>query len=35
LDEVSGKASREYECGIIVDEDFETAVHELHQEKIE
>ena len=35
LDVLSGKAWRDYECGIIVDEDFETAVHELHQEKIE
>ncbi len=29
LDVLSGKASRDYECGIKVDEDFETAVHEL------
>jgi hypothetical protein len=29
LDVLSDKASREYECGIKVDEDFETVVHEL------
>ena len=29
LDVLSGKASRDYSCGIKVDEDFETAVHEL------
>jgi hypothetical protein len=29
LDVLSGKASRNYSCGIKVDEDFETAVHEL------
>jgi hypothetical protein len=29
LDVLSGKDSRDYECGIKVDEDFETAVHEL------
>jgi hypothetical protein len=29
LDVLSGKASRDYACGIKVDEDFETAVHEL------
>ena len=29
LDVLSGKTSRDYECGIKVDEDFETAVHEL------
>jgi hypothetical protein len=28
LDVLSGKASRDYACGIKVDEDFETAVHE-------
>ena len=27
LDVLSGKASRDYACGIKVDEDFETAVH--------
>jgi hypothetical protein len=25
----SGKASRDYACGIKVDEEFETAVHEM------
>ena len=29
LDVLSGKASRDYACGIKVDEEFETAVHEL------
>jgi hypothetical protein len=29
LDVLSGKASRDYECGIKLGEDFETAVHEL------
>jgi hypothetical protein len=29
LDVLSGKASRDYSCGIKVDEAFETAVHEL------
>jgi hypothetical protein len=29
LDVLSGKASRDYTCGIKVDEDFETVVHEL------
>ncbi len=29
LDVLSGKASRDYECGIKSGEDFETAVHEL------
>jgi len=29
LDVLSSKASRDYSCGIKVDEDFETAVHEL------
>ena len=29
LDVLSGKTSRDYACGIKVDEDFETAVHEL------
>ncbi len=29
LDILSGKASRNYACGIKVDEDFETVVHEL------
>ena len=29
LDVLSGKASRDYSCGIKVDEVFETAVHEL------
>jgi len=29
LDVLSGQASRDYECGIKVDEDFETTVHEL------
>jgi hypothetical protein len=29
LDDLSGKFSYDYECGIKVDEDFETTVHEL------
>jgi len=29
LDVLSDKVSRDYECGIKVDEDFETTVHEL------
>jgi len=29
LDVLSGKASRDYACGIKVDEEFETAVYEL------
>jgi hypothetical protein len=29
LDVLSGKASRDYECGIKSGEDFETTVHEL------
>ena len=29
LDVLSGKASRDYTCGIKVDEEFETTVHEL------
>jgi len=29
LDVLSGKASRDYACGVKVDEDFETAVHKL------
>ncbi len=29
LDVLSGKDSRDYECGIKLDEDFETSVHEL------
>ena len=29
LDVLSGKASRDYACGIKIDEEFETAVHEL------
>ena len=29
LDVLSGKASRDYACGITIDEEFETAVHEL------
>ena len=29
LDVLSGKASRDYACGIKVDKDFETAVYEL------
>ena len=29
LDVLSGKTSRDYACGIKLDEDFETAVHEL------
>jgi hypothetical protein len=29
LDVLSGKTSRDYSCGIKVDEAFETAVHEL------
>jgi hypothetical protein len=29
LDDLSGKASRDYACGINADADFETAVHEL------
>ena len=29
LDVLSGKASRDYACGINVDEDFETTVYEL------
>jgi hypothetical protein len=29
LDVLSGKASRDYSCGIKVDEAFETTVHEL------
>ena len=29
VDVLAGKASRDYACGINIDEDFETAVHEL------
>ncbi len=29
LDVLSGKASRDYACGIKIDEEFETAVYEL------
>ena len=29
LDVLSGKASRDYDCRIKIDEEFETAVHEL------
>ena len=29
LDVLSGKVSRDYECGIKLGEDFETVVHEL------
>ncbi len=31
LDVLSGKVSRDYECGIKMDEDFETSVHESRE----
>jgi hypothetical protein len=34
LDVLSGKASRDYECGIKLGEDFETTVHELRELRI-